>query len=1365
MQMLLNGVNRVTLLLTAAVLLTALGCAQEIGDINRVQANALSKADFANGEWYILQTITEVPPASVAGFEGYSGMMEKIRWEITEDYLIGYRSYENNPGSRPEASSDLDGDYTYEDYNEEGYNPEYLESPIVAYPIISHFDIQRSYNTSTGEQTNVLVENSSDRLWYEREYFRVDWTNVLETELMFDNWFTNSISWYVQPSENSVDSLVMDYFDSSNIGFPGIEASDYPNGQLYYMDFTNRVVLDPGYSYCWGGWQPITLDDCAANEVEMRTSVLRVPASSDYEAIHYDDVDQAKFGYFRTERLIYDRELGERLSNQVLLANRHNIWSDTWQTDASGNVLRQCSEYAEDITACLSDNPEGYLSCAAPYSDIQSCMGANTADALEQCVIDNPASSACGQWGHAIAQPMADRTPEPIVYHVNLNYPENLWDATMNLATNWDRAFRRAVGAAQNRSADDVDTMFILCHNPVTADDDPACGSPGTMGRIGDLRFNYIHWVHAPQASGPLGYGPSNADPETGELITGTAFVYGGAVDTYSEYATQIVRFMNGDLDIEDLQDAEFIREQLRERVDPNIDPRARISTDVAHVRVDEMDLREMIPESAQDFLGYVDEFGMEDFIARPEWLEHRWDLIAESGFGALAVDSEMVNGFGVESLDELTPEVRDAYFRGGALMPRIITERRDRMERAASENIMLAENLDDTVIGLAQTYVGRDDYDVIRLEIRDMIYQAVTEHEVGHTIGLRHNFQGSYDSLNYFPRYWELKTAGVLGVDEASGNIDIVPFRVPRYLSDIYGIADLTPAQIEGQMREYQYSSIMDYSAGFATDLHGIGLYDEAAIIYAYTSGRDTNVLHTPTHPLFNAQERGYVEVFDNPGSSRVIFQEYEGLDSPGYRDILEVYHYSTVASGMAFDDGFEEGEDLVDFLLEDNSIPDPALLRARLADRSLVRWQEVVNQREADNANRPIEVPYLFMSDEWRGYRQSVRVWDSGADPLEQALNIIDRYRSYYPFDYFRRDRAGWSPYDVLSRVGSYYFMDLIDNYQRWLFGPGISNSRPDHILDNGWTFAAFASLNLMAEVMTTPSYGSYGYYEDDNTYFLQSYSERDSADLYVPPGEGRRPYSSYDASQGYNYWAYPNEAGQYWAYYAAVIVMSSSSSLGVRGADVDADFLAYSIPPYLVFEEEMTNLYNSLWLEDNGAIAPAVIQQDDGKPLLSPRLFSWITLSDNSIMDPETGYITTHVMNGQLDHEGDGPTIDVMNSFSQRYLPMLYGMAFFDTNYSLNFHDQARIYRLGSGEQLTPGEGYEEVRFCDPFSRSGVCYAALMETGTDTPSVAANLILQTAALYEASGNSAEWTIENNIELMNMMRGMYDVFGNSMD
>ena len=48
--------------------------------------------------------------------------------------------------------------------------------------------------------------------------------------------------------------------------------------------------------------------------------------------------------------------------------------------------------------------------------------------------------------------------------------------------------------------------VFTLCHNPVIADDDAACGSPGLLARVGDLRYHMINVIQKPQTGFALGH-------------------------------------------------------------------------------------------------------------------------------------------------------------------------------------------------------------------------------------------------------------------------------------------------------------------------------------------------------------------------------------------------------------------------------------------------------------------------------------------------------------------------------------------------------------------------------------------------------------------------------------------------------------------------------------------------------------------------------------------------------------------------------------------------------------------------------------------------------------------------------------------
>lgn len=154
--------SRLSVSLLAVLAAISLGaCAEAMDDVNRVQPNYYDKSLF-EGTWYYKQTVIDVPYEVAWTFQGAGSRMDKIRWEIQERQLIAYRANEMIPGANGEPSS---GKTTF--------------TPLAAWAISSHFDIIRDYNPQTGEESNVIRENSTDRPWYERKYIRVDWSRNL----------------------------------------------------------------------------------------------------------------------------------------------------------------------------------------------------------------------------------------------------------------------------------------------------------------------------------------------------------------------------------------------------------------------------------------------------------------------------------------------------------------------------------------------------------------------------------------------------------------------------------------------------------------------------------------------------------------------------------------------------------------------------------------------------------------------------------------------------------------------------------------------------------------------------------------------------------------------------------------------------------------------------------------------------------------------------------------------------------------------------------------------------------------------------------------------------------------------------------
>jgi hypothetical protein len=68
-------------------------CAQDVGDVDRTQPYRLKKTIF-EGEWYLQKTTFDVPYTAGFTFTGETSELERVRWEIQENQLIAYRTYD-----------------------------------------------------------------------------------------------------------------------------------------------------------------------------------------------------------------------------------------------------------------------------------------------------------------------------------------------------------------------------------------------------------------------------------------------------------------------------------------------------------------------------------------------------------------------------------------------------------------------------------------------------------------------------------------------------------------------------------------------------------------------------------------------------------------------------------------------------------------------------------------------------------------------------------------------------------------------------------------------------------------------------------------------------------------------------------------------------------------------------------------------------------------------------------------------------------------------------------------------------------------------------------------------------------------------
>ncbi len=318
----------------------AVGCATERAPINRVQADALAKSFFVGDdlassqddpEFYMRTTVIDVGYG--AGQDGlftstYAQPVSRIRWQITSDQLIARLSYER--------IADSDG---------KGTNPSYKMTEdgqvVAAYKIESHFDIRRDYNPSTGEEQNVIVENSTDRPWNERQYFRVDWS----TNLVTDQYDFDTLSMLGVIGGIEYEPLAYTVLDPADPNAPHFEADEG------YFDVTNKAFAKPAvidlsslgwgidsYPACFlpgefaGGTNPY--GNCGPMEVTLRQSFKRV-VDKDYQPMDYDGYRFQAFGVFTTDRMGYDRNYGVVDSKWHRFASRYNIWDRSHYYDSA----------------------------------------------------------------------------------------------------------------------------------------------------------------------------------------------------------------------------------------------------------------------------------------------------------------------------------------------------------------------------------------------------------------------------------------------------------------------------------------------------------------------------------------------------------------------------------------------------------------------------------------------------------------------------------------------------------------------------------------------------------------------------------------------------------------------------------------------------------------------------------------------------------------------------------------------------------------------------------------------------------------------------------------------------------------------
>jgi hypothetical protein len=1292
------------------------GCAQEVGLIDRTQPGLMKKS-VLEGEWLLRRTVIDVPYDAGYTFIGESEDAMRVTFDVQKDFLIVMRSHplvENTPDS----------------------------TPVAVFAIKKHADILREYNAATGEQSNVLVENTTDRAWYERDFIRVDWSKNLVTNFSF---------WIEQLEQEPVGFFVEDAADE-NRPLLGVKESnggwrDYQSSQAIqglesadYLDVVTKMFVKPETFLVedWDGslliepacWYYLNYD-CAPGIITIRSAFLKVDASTtDYEPLSFPDNSVArdkegkpirvkwnaqgdreritkedeilrgdasagnrgdsspdnpygtddgsvvrlpffdKFGYFRTERFGYDEAYGEVHSDRIFLINRWNIW-----------------EKSHDETGAL-----------LPY---------------------------------------AERGYRPIVYYLSPDFPAGMRASAQSVIDQWNDSLRETVreltGVAPPR-------LFELRDN--TRNVDAETGALKRRGEvIGDLRYSHLYLVSEPTRAGLLGYGPAAADPMTGEIVAADAYIYGAVAKEVAAKGRDIVELMNGKLSPEEFALGENIKQYLA-TLKAGGSSSAKPSRKAIEAFADShrgaappkpSGARSKFAPKGPSKPGDFKMKGIEKLKRPAGWASSRLQLVRNTPVETLLTGDKhlrVMKGMGLVSPQAAGGALPEAIMKHVSPASWASMERRklslEHFRSFSRRNMMMATFFDDAVAGLALKHKDTDSKDLLNILTEDII-MSTAEHEVGHTLGLRHNFEASTDALNYHDDYWTLRGDN------------------PQPMTA------MTDAESKGQLREYQYSSIMDYHGRFNTDTQGLSHYDRAAIKFGYGQ---------------------LVEAFENPVNEPMLsLVDYgnDQYDRPFTLDkvLRELRHYTKIPGMLGG----------VANISKRKNVPYTNHVASLMGLGEEASYEA---QLTGDAPYNSVEVPYRFCSDEYVDGTATCHAFDLGADAYEFVDDTIQRYWTYYWFNNFQRDRVFFDQWDYMDRMWWRYFAFILNSYQNWVFDQwfraetwdwvaetpetwGVENKPWTKALDGGLvkTAAVMKGMTFIQQVLALPEPGAYMYDFDDGYYWafhpsslppcdgVWAFNTSDwCSDANLELGQGRHLYSIYDWESGYYFYERLKWVGTFYDKLLALDVLTNPATLflGVESAESIDE---WAISMYLTFPKEIQRIFGGI-AADRFDMFAGVIEEDN-----------WTYVPPDPFAEAPAEPVV----------EPPAP-VDPATSFTIQLYGLWYGMAWLNANYDNSFNNFAKIWLEGSGEALVPVDPASLIRFENPFNNR--VYVTMPASGEATYGVG-QLMLEQAnahkALWEASATDPaadpdttdyyKWKVDNITENIEVVRGLYDLYG----
>ncbi len=620
---------------------------------------------------------------------------------------------------------------------------------------------------------------------------------------------------------------------------------------------------------------------------------------------------------------------------------------------------------------------------------------------------------------------------------------------------------------------DDADVL-VLCHNPVRENDNhDACGPTGATARTGDIRKHMIvYWPYESRAPWG-GIANWNGDPLTGEIIGGAALVMGRSVRYGSAFARDVLQVAMGDVSLEELIDGLPQNMHFSPNAAMKTYQTAQLSAQEIQSRIKAVDAKHAMQSSGvQALAGNSMADQMASYAAQKA--SSVYDFASESAatsrFDAIAsplhnttLESNLMTSSWIRGATGMGPDVPvNADIMGFASPLRTLDPGKLRILRdkyragmetrgacffdneapaVGSVNIPgLAKYFKDAYSDAAiikefgskanvRQKRGEKIYDHLLAET----YKGIAIHEIGHSLGMLHQFASSWDATNFSPQYWQLRTnegnaSGSCNGQPRTGDTDSC--MGPRYLdgetADEMGFGDESRPGID----YFASTSTMEYQWERFGETAGLGTYDlytMSALYGRVLETMDPNVLPVSDQERFGPRMRSQLDEQENV------------VQNTAYGNFPQPMHYTELARQLKIFDPNRDCRPVSDdekraakWRIVHNKVCAPT-------PRDYAAWSDFVSDRTFGGDPASVAHAWHTPGDarlgggnvrwfhRWGSTNNSymhTNPSDAGADPYEVARNTARKFDAMYPFGYFRRHNREYAWWNVPGSVASVYF-----------------------------------------------------------------------------------------------------------------------------------------------------------------------------------------------------------------------------------------------------------------------------------------------------------------------------------------------------